>query len=127
MIKRLLLVEPDRIQAAVYQSALRHDFDVSWARTTQGAIASLDRKIFDVIVSETTLDHHNGVELLSEIRAYEDWLDLPIIFLSALPKERFPISVSKWQQFGVKAFLNKATTRPTLLRNTLVDIASETQ
>ncbi len=122
-MKRVLLVEPDRIQAAVYQTVLGRAFDVRWVRTTQGAISAMDKRPFDVVVSETTLDHHNGVELLNELRGYEDWKDVPIIFLSALPKERFPLPRKSWKDFGVKAFLNKASTRPSTLKQAVVEAA----
>jgi len=122
-MKKVLLVEPDRLQASTYQAALAKDFDVSWVRTTQGAISVLDKSKFDVIVSETTLDHHNGIELLSELRAYEDWAQIPLIFLSALPKERFPIPANSWDKYGVVGFLNKADARPSKLREYLIGLS----
>ena len=121
MAKRVLLVEPDRIVASIYQEVLSTHFDVSWARTAQGAISALDKKRYDLVISETSLDHHNGVELLSEIRSYEDWNSLPIIFLSAIPKERFPLNIRQWQKLGVKAYLNKSLTRPSSLRHAALD------
>jgi len=122
-MKRLLLVEPDRLQAGAYQAVLSDDFDVRWVRTTQGAISAMDRKKFDLIVSETSLDHHNGIELLSEIRAYEDWANIPMVFLSSIPGERFPIPSRTWSKYGVLAFLNKARTRPTKLRDFLTSLS----
>lgn len=122
-MKRALLVEPDRIQASIYQTALSDAFDVRWVRTTQGAVSALDGRLYDIIISETTLDHHNGIELLSELRAYEDWINVPIVFLSAVPKERFPVSKKAWKDFGVKAFLNKASTRPSVLKEVAIEAA----
>lgn len=124
-MKRVLLVEPDRLQAEVYQSALKSDYDVSWSRTAQGAIAALDSRKYDVVITETVLDHHNGVELLSEMRAYEDWLDVPVVILSSIPEEKFAFKA--WRDYGVKAYLNKSDTRPLKLRATLAEVVGEAQ
>jgi len=125
-MKRVLLVEPDRLQAAVYQTALGDDYDIRWVRTTQGAVSAMDRRAFDIVVCETMLDHHNGIELLSELRAYEDWIKVPVIFLSALPRERFPLPKSSWKDYGVISFLNKASTRPSLLKEAVHEALSAT-
>lgn len=126
-MKRVLLVEPDRLLAETYKRALSDNFEVHWVRTSRDAIATLDNKNkkFDVVLSETNLDQHNGIELLNELRAYEDWINLPVVFLSGLSEQHFPLDEAEWQQFGVRGFLFKGESRPSQINQWLVNLLNE--
>lgn len=113
-MKQILLVEPDRVKAEVYQLTLQKYYDVYWARTSQGAVKALDSRHYDAVITEANLDLHSGVELLHEIRSYEDWLDIPVLILSALPKERFPLNVGDWEKLKV-TYLSKSAHRSSSL------------
>lgn len=107
---RILLVETDRLLAQYYQKMLTESTDhrIFWARSAQAAINILDKKKIDLVISEMVLDRHNGVELLHELRSYEDWIKVPIIFISSIEESRIPIRRALWNDYGIKEFLLKS-------------------
>jgi DNA-binding response OmpR family regulator len=108
---RALLIESDAILLAQFDRKLRRNFDVTPVLTAQQAIDALDNEDdFDVVILDFDLGRNNGVELLHEIRSYDDWLELPVIMLSSIPKNRLPIS--KLAKYGVEQFLYKPQTAP---------------
>lgn len=76
----VLLVEPDRVLGQTYSQALKNaGHKITWKRSAQTALDSLDDQIPDLIVLELSLGVHNGVELLYEIRSYHEWQKVPVI------------------------------------------------
>jgi len=111
VVARILLVETDHLLADFYQKLLSSSNDqhlVRWARSAQEAINLIDRYKVDLIISEIVLDRHNGVELLHELRSYEDWAGIPIIFISSLDSSRIPIPIASWHEHGIKDFISKS-------------------
>ncbi len=79
----VLLVEPDRAQAAAIAGWLqpRH-INVVTADSAQGAIAAADAAVPNVVVLELALPAHNGIEFLHEFRSYPEWEHIPVIIFS---------------------------------------------
>ncbi len=76
---KILLVEPDRVLAKVLTDSLHAaGHDVVCARTAQTSLDGADDSP-DIIVLETQLGLHNGIEFLYELRSYVEWQDIPVI------------------------------------------------
>jgi DNA-binding response OmpR family regulator len=108
---RILLLEPDKMLAKTYLSALNvagHSVDV--AATAQSAIGAADGTKPDIVVMELQLVSHSGVEFLYEFRSYTDWQDVPVIVLSHVPAAEFAASHDLLKRLGVKLYLYKPQT-----------------
>lgn len=111
MKSTVLLIEPDLILLEQYELKLRKDFMVAATRTAQEALDELDAaRRFDLVVMDFDLGRNNGVELLHELRSYDDWLEIPVILLSSVPKNRLPLT--KLAKYGVERILYKPQTAP---------------
>lgn len=110
-MKRVLVVEPDRVLLDQYCEPLARSFEVDAALTAQEAIDFLDNeRTYDLIVMDFQLGKNNGVEFLQEIRSYDDWIAVPVIVLSTLPKTS--LARERLARYGVEAFLYKPQTAP---------------
>lgn len=110
--KTILLVEPDYMLGDNYQTALSHKFEILIARSAQEAIDIIDNQQIDVVITDTLISENNGIEILYEIRSYDDWLKLPMIMLSSLPVSDFPIEAKDWAKYGISNFAYKPKTQP---------------
>lgn len=111
-MKKVLLVEPDFMLGDTYEKALSKNFDVLIARGAQEAVDIIDTNEISLIITDTMISENNGIEILYEIRSYGDWMDLPMILLSSLPEQDFPISPKDWSRYGIKNFVYKPKTQP---------------
>lgn len=93
-MRRILLVEPDKILGSLYSSSLRKaGHEVVWCQNAQQAISELDQDKTSLVVLELQLALHNGIEFLYELRSYSDWAALPVIILSHVPKSEFSMTL----------------------------------
>jgi DNA-binding response OmpR family regulator len=107
----VLLIEPDRLQAATLTQALAHaGHSVAHAASAQAAVAQADQKLPDVVVLELQLPHHNGVEFLYEFRSYYEWLQVPVVVHSFVPPRELKHAATLTQELGVKQTLYKPQT-----------------
>lgn len=107
----ILLIEPDKILGAAIQTAFRaFGYDVSWKRSAQTALDSLDDKIPDLIILEIQIGLHNGIEFLYEIRSYTEWQHIPAIVHTINTKATDEIFGPALAQLGVLAVLYKLQT-----------------
>ncbi len=108
---RLLVIEPDKILAKAYvQQFLLSDIDVQVVYDGHMAVAEIDKQKPDVILLELQLAGHSGIDLLNELRSYEDWADIPVIINSAVPQESFNADESTWQRLAVVRYFYKPKT-----------------
>lgn len=114
-MKSILLVEYDRILAETYSILLAKFFQIDIAKTAQEAVDILDSKKINLIITDTILGRHNGIEILHEVRSHQDWLDVKFLILSSLPQIDFPIVETDWANYGIEQFLYKPKTRPATL------------
>jgi len=108
---RVLLVEPDKIQADSIVEALRRDgHKVEHAVSAQQAVHIADEQIPDVVVLELQMPRHNGVEFLYEFRSYPEWLRVPVIVYSYVPPRELIQSATLSTELGVVSMLYKPET-----------------
>lgn len=106
----VLIVEPDRALAETLQRylAARH-FKARAVSSAQDGIIQADQRTPDIVVLELAIPEHNGIEFLQEFRSYADWLKVPIVVYSHIPREDTGLSKADWQKYGVVGYLYKPT------------------
>jgi DNA-binding response OmpR family regulator len=114
----ILLIEPDRILAETYKTALETaGHSVVPVNGAQAAIISADQQLPDVVVLELQLIEHSGIEFLYEFRSYSEWQHIPVIIQTQVPLGEF---ADNWrllrEQLGVTAYLYKPQTTLGALR-----------
>ena len=113
---RVLLLEPDVLQAACYREALeRAGNTVVHVFSAQAAIQAADDNIPDVVVLELQLPQHNGVEFLYEFRSYKEWLKVPVIIYSFVAPQELAYSAILAAELAVMKMLYKPNTTLTQL------------
>lgn len=111
-MKKVLIIEPDKVLAATYARAFRYaGYEVSCAHSAQAAIHAADSSTPDIIVLELQLNHHDGIEFLHELRSYAEWRELPVIVNTFLSPQRLELVMAGLENsLGVRAFLYKPQT-----------------
>ena len=109
---QVLLVEQDAILRAQYEHVLSSSLCITAIESAQLAIDILDDKSISVdgIVTDVNLGRNNGIELLHELRSYDDWLHIPVVLLSSVPQSRF--RHINFCRYGVRDFIYKPMTSP---------------
>lgn len=97
-----------------------HDVDVR--RDAQTGLDAVDECQPSVVVLETQLGKHNGVEFLYELRSQTDWLDLPVIIHTANSHALEPEFANAWRQLGVTQILYKPQTSIARLKKTAASV-----
>jgi DNA-binding response OmpR family regulator len=108
----ILLIEPDRLLAESYFTALsgagHHVMACAGAQT---AVLVADRQRPDLVILELQLVEHSGIEFLYEFRSYPEWQDIPVIAHSLVPAAEFQTSRRLLQEeLGVMTYLYKPHT-----------------
>lgn len=105
---KVLLVEPDLLLGETYRDFLAHKGHVvQWRQTAEAAVQALDNFQTDVVILELQMASHNGLELLYEIRSYQDWQKLPIVIHTVIKAERIDIKMLK-EQIGIVEYIVKS-------------------
>lgn len=121
----ILIVEPDHTLARTLKQHLIHNnFKASFALTAQDGIIMADDAKPDIVILELAMPEHNGIEFLQEFRSYADWLNVPIVVYSHIPREDTGLSVADWQKYGVVAYTYKPTTNLKQLTGVVRDAVS---
>jgi DNA-binding response OmpR family regulator len=108
---RVLLIEPDTLQATIYAQALeRAGHQVSHVVSAQTAVHAADEQMPDVVVLELQLPQHNGVEFLYEFRSYAEWQGIPVLLHTFVPGDELAHAATLHRELGVVAALYKPTT-----------------
>ena len=101
MSKRALIVDDNLALARVTQFALdRAGFETQTARNGRLALEAAKLMQFDVIVTDQQMPELTGVELCRELRKLPEYVDCPIILLTAkgleleLPRLREELGIS---------------------------------
>ena len=104
----VLLVEPDKLQATAYQTALERDgHTVAHAVSAQSAVHLADQHAPDVVVLELQLPNHNGVEFLYEFRSYAEWLHIPVVIHTFVPLHDLAHATTLTKELNVTRTLYK--------------------
>ena len=121
---RVLLIEPDKIQADVYSRALSFDgHEVMHAFSAQGAVHKADEHKPDAVVLELQLPNHNGVEFLYEFRSYPEWLDIPVLIHTFVPSVELAHASTLANELGARGLLHKPETTLVQLRSAVRSLA----
>lgn len=121
----ILLVEPDRILADTFAAAIRKSgHSVAWSRTAQESISSADERSPDLLIMETQLARHNGIELLYEFKSYAEWRAVPVIVLTSLPPQELELFTVLRSELGVVKILGKKHTSLKLLISEIEKLAA---
>jgi DNA-binding response OmpR family regulator len=117
----VLLIEPDRLEAHTYVTALeRAGYTVAHTTGAQSAVHLADERMPDVVVLELQLPGHNGVEFLYEFCSYPEWQDVPVVLHTFVPLRELTQTTTLQTELGVQRMLYKPAT-------TLVDLCSAVQ
>lgn len=120
---KVLLVEDDYDLIDMYDTALSAaGYSVATVGNAQEALDYLENKKVDVVVLDLLLPGHNGLDVLHELRTYEDWRKLPVIILSNLNCEDVGISAEHLRELGVAKYLIKSQTKPHVLVQAIAKI-----
>ncbi|HSX23911.1 MAG TPA: response regulator [Candidatus Saccharimonadales bacterium] len=107
----ILLVEPDTVLADTIRAALETaGYLVTWKRSAQTALNSLDETVPDLIILELQLGVHNGIELLYEMNSYPEWQHIPVIVHTINTKAQDLVYSQSFGQLHVQAVLYKLHT-----------------
>lgn len=110
---KILLVEDSPDLAEMYQLALSQaGHEVINVPLAQQALDALDRTPFDLMILDILLPTHNGLNILHELRTYDDWRKLPVIVLSNLSLEEIGLSQELLTELGVVNYLSKSQIKP---------------
>ena len=122
-MKRILIVEDNRILAENFARILRSDFEIFHADSAETAISRIDNSFPDVILLDILLSGHSAFALLNELQSYADTAKIPVIICSDLTENLDENSLEKYQ---VKSILDKAKISPKELREICRKVANET-
>jgi two-component system OmpR family response regulator len=108
---RVLLIEPDALQANVYARALEcAGCHVRHVVSAQAAVHAADEQAPDVVVLELQLPQHNGVEFLYEFRSYSEWRAIPVLLHTFVPERELAHAATLHAELGVAKTLYKPAT-----------------
>lgn len=120
---RVLLIEPDRVLARSYVSALCQDkHEIAHASTAQSAVQAIDAQTPDVIIVNVDMPRHNGIEFLYEIRSYPEWQGIPVLLLVSRINQDLAESAILHEQLGVSDILMVSHTSLADLRRAVLSI-----
>lgn len=124
-MKRILLIEPNRMLASIYTQLFTDSgYEVIHVTGAQAAIDAADEATPGAVVLELQLPKHSGIEFLHEFRSYPEWSNLPIVINSMIPPNRLAgLRQALEQDFGVSAILYKPKASLDVLRQTIQALA----
>lgn len=106
----VLVIEPSKdLSLVVAQALARHERSSAIAHTSQTAIEQADKSTPRLVILELLMPRHNGLEFIHEFRSYPEWLDIPIIIYSQMPKEEMDVSKEVLNDMGIVDHLYKPT------------------
>lgn len=122
---RIIVIEPDKILADVYQRALQSaGHAVVICAGAQSAVFAADEATPELVITELQLIGHSGMEFLYEFRSYQDWQAIPVLVHTSVPAGEF---VGNWQllrdELGIQGYLYKPQTSLETLLTTVAELA----
>lgn len=108
----VLLVEPDRLLATNYSTALKKaGHKVVWRSSGQTALHAAEQTTPDVVLLELQMPGHNGLEFLYELRSYPEWQDIPVILLTLVPDMALHAEEPVLERLRITGYLYKPQTK----------------
>jgi DNA-binding response OmpR family regulator len=86
----IISIDDEQLNQEIIQDLLEEDFNIELIDNGQACFESIKQKVPDLILLDVNMPVMNGLEVCKQLRADENYQDIPIIFVSALvsPKER---------------------------------------
>lgn len=111
---RVLIVEDEGALRLTFAEFLREqDYDVDTAEDYESAVAHLNLRAFDVVITDIILAGQTGIDLLRTVR--ERGLDCPVVMITGEPNVE---TAAEAVRLGAFDYLPKPVTRDALLRVT---------
>jgi two-component system KDP operon response regulator KdpE len=122
----VLLIEPDKLLADTYASALTAvGHQVVVRAGAQAAVTAADEKTPDLVILELQLVNHSGLDFLYEFRSYPDWQQIPIIINTFVPLSEFNDSLEILnKELNISKYLYKPKSNLRQLIRTLTSCLS---
>lgn len=118
--RHILIVEDDRWFAESAQRTLQaHGWRVSMAHDAHEALDRLEDGMPDLLLLDLFLPQANGLQLLHELRGYDDSVHLPVVLISSALQDT---SAQDLQAYGVVAVCDKAVLTPAQLVRTVREV-----
>ncbi len=105
---RILLVEPDPVQAQIIYDYLPHEVYI--VSDGHQAIQAIDELKVDMVISEHIFAVTNSFEMLYEIRSYQDLANLPVILFSSTYLSSNTLTSETFSRLNLAGYLYKPTT-----------------
>ena len=103
--ERVLIVDDDELLAQYYQELLtRAGMQVEILHDPALTVETLERKLPDIVLMDLQMPEISGQNLAAVIRQYDQWMGLPIVYLSA---EHDPAQQLRALNQGADDFLTK--------------------
>ncbi|MFN2550208.1 MAG: response regulator, partial [Myxococcales bacterium] len=110
-VKRLLLIEDDKLQQAGIRDLLAgEDVDIVPVATAKEALDALEQGDFDTVVLDLMLEDLDGGKLLEQIKTQERFKDLPIVVYTG--KELTKKEDARLKKYAESVILKSGATSP---------------
>lgn len=108
----LIVEDVDLLREGLSEMLSYEGFKVINARNGKEALEKMTRTLPDLIISDITMPVMDGYEFYHAVRAHEEWVGIPFIFLSARA-ESSDVTLSR--SLGADDYLTKPITREELV------------
>jgi len=108
--KKILLVEDDPDQIALYKEAFQlAGLSVEVARNGEEGIKKVKKELPDLVILDIVMEEVNGIEVLEAIRGNPRTKKIPVLILTNLVRDDVKIKVKK---LGIVDYLVKTNFEP---------------
>jgi len=108
--KKILLVEDDPDQIALYKEAFQlAGLSVEVARNGEEGIKKVKKELPDLVILDIVMEEVNGIEVLEAIRGNPRTKKIPVLILTNLVRDDVKIKVRK---LGIVDYLVKTNFEP---------------
>ncbi len=124
----VFIIEPDLVLAKVYEKGLIDSgYKVSCATNAEDVVSFLNDFKPNIIITELQIPNHNGIELLNELKSYNDLQDCPVIVNSIIPEDVLGLNSSASKSYNMKAYTYKPETTIKKLIGILEEVISSNE
>lgn len=88
MLKKILIVDDNDLNITILEGILEKKYEIHVSQNGRDAIASVEKKDFDMIILDIMMPDMDGVEVCKMIKKNRDKKDIPILFLSAAANDQ---------------------------------------
>jgi putative two-component system response regulator len=103
-MKTILVVDDDKLNLNNAMKILSPTYKVVPVPSGKMALNYLNKNIPDLVLLDVMMPEMDGFEVMREIRARDEWADIPVIFLTA---DVSPQTCEKGGALGASGFMAK--------------------